>query len=161
MKKITPILLQTIFLQVVLVLIGMVALTTMLWLPLTEGRAKTLSLVSIYADPLIIYVYTSSLAFFVALYKGFTWLSYIRQNTVFSTSSVRAIKGIKHCAIILSVCIVIAGLYIRIYHHREDDPAGFLALCIIGIFVCIIVATVMAILEKIQHNAIDMQPHHE
>jgi hypothetical protein len=155
LKKVTIILLQTLFLQVVVVLIGMVALTAMLWLPLTEGRAKTLSHVAIYSDPLILYVFASSVAFFVALYKGFTWLGYIRQNVIFSTSSVRAIKSIKHCAVILSVCIVIEGAYIKMAHHHEDDPAGFLALCFAMSFVALVVATAMALLEKILHNALD------
>jgi hypothetical protein len=161
LKKVTAIQLQTLFLQVVVVLIGIVVLTAMVWLPLTEGRAKTLSLVAIYSDPLILFVYASSSAFFIALYKGFTWLGYIRQNVVFSTSSVRAIKSIKHCAIILSIFIVIAGIYIRIFHAQDDDPAGFLALCFAMTVIALVVATAMALLEKILHNALDMKAGHD
>ena len=94
---------STIFLQVVVVLIGIVALAIMIRFPLTEGRATNLDLFSIYADPFIVYGYVASIAFFVALYQAFKLLGYIGQNNVFSLSSVKALRNIKYCAIVLSV----------------------------------------------------------
>ena len=149
------------FLQAVVVLIGIVALVILIRLPLTEGRAKNLDLVSIYADPFILYGYASSIAFFVALYKAFKLLGYIGENKVFSSNSVATLKSIKYCAIVLSVLIVAAGLYIRISHNKEDDPAGFLAICIVTTFVSIVVATAAAIFEKILQNAIDMKSEND
>jgi len=146
-----------VFLQAVIVLIGMVALTLLIWFPLTEGRAANLDVVSIYVDPFILYGYAASIAFFVALYQTFRLLGYIRLNKVFSPEAVRALKRIKYCAIVLSTAIVTAGLYIRIFHSKEDDPAGFLAMCIVTTFVSIVVATVAAIFEKILQNAVDMK----
>ena len=150
-----------IFLQTVIVLIGIIALVIMIQLPLTEGRAKNLDLFNIYFDPFILYGYASSIAFFVALYKAFKLLGYIGQNKVFSSNSVEALKSIKYCAIVLSVLIVAAGLYIRISHNKEDDPAGFLAICIVTTFVSIVVATAAAIFEKILQNAIDMKSEND
>lgn len=150
-----------IFLQAVIVLIGMVALAILIRLPLSEGRAANLDLFSIYADPFILYGYAASIAFFVALYKAFRLLGYIGQNKVFSSSSVKALKSIKYCAIVLSVLIVIAGLYIRISHNKEDDPAGFLAICIVTTFVSVVIATAAAIFEKILQNAIDMKSEND
>lgn len=150
-----------IFLQAVIVLIGIVALAILIRLPLTEGRASNLDLLSIYSDPFILYGYAASIAFFVALYKSFKLLGYIGQNKVFSSNSVRALKSIKYCAIVLSILIVTAGLYIRISHNKEDDPAGFLAICIVTTFVAIIVATASAIFEKILQNAIDMKSEND
>jgi hypothetical protein len=152
---------STIFLQTVIVLIGIVALVIMIRLPLTEGRATDLDLFSIYSDPFILYGYASSIAFFVALYKAFKLLGYIGQNKVFSSNSVGALKSIKYCAIVLSILIVTAGLYISISHNKEDDPAGFLAICIITTFVSIVVATAAAIFEKILQNAIDMKSEND
>lgn len=150
-----------IFLQTVIVLIGIIALVIMIRLPLTEGRAKNLDLFNIYFDPFILYGYASSIAFFIALYKAFKLLGYIGQNKVFSSNSVEALKSIKYCAIVLSVLIVAAGLYIRISHNKEDDPAGFLAICIVTTFVSIVVATAAAIFEKILQNAIDMKSEND
>jgi len=150
-----------IFLQAVIVLIGIVALAILIRVPLTEGRAVNLDLFSIYFDPFILYGYAASIAFFVALYKAFRLLGYIGQNKVFSSSSVKALKSIKYCAIVLSVLIVAAGLYIRIFHDKEDDPAGFLAICIVTTFVSVVIATAAAIFEKILQNAIDMKSEND
>lgn len=152
---------STIFLQAVIVLIGIVALAILIRFPLTEGRAANLDLVSIYSDPFILYGYATSIAFFVALYKAFKLLGYIGQNKVFSSDSVGTLKSIKYCAIVLSVLIATAGLYIKISHNKEDDPAGFLAICIVTTFVSIVVATAAAIFEKVLQNAMDMKSEND
>lgn len=156
MKKIS-----TIFIQGVIVLIGIVALAILIRFPLTEGRAANLDLLSIYSDPFILYGYAASIAFFVALFKAFKLFGYIGQNKVFSSSSVATLKSIKYCAIVLGVLIVIAGVYIRIAHHKDDDPAGFLAICIVTTFISVVVATAAAIFEKILQNAIDMKSEND
>ena len=152
---------STIFLQAVIVLIGVVALVMMIQLPRLEGRAANLDLFSIYADPFILYGYAASIAFFVALYKAFRLLGFIGQDKVFSPDSVRALKSIKYCAIVFAALIVMAGLYIMISHPEDDDPAGFLAMCIVTTFVSIVIATAAAIFEKILQNAIDMKSEND
>lgn len=149
------------FLQAVIVLVGIVALAIMIRFPMLEGRAQNLDLVSIYSDPFILYGYASSIAFFVALYKGIKLLGYVKQNRLFSRNSVRTLRSIKYCAIILSVLIAMAGLYVRIFHSSDDDPAGFLAMCIIATFISITVATTVAVLEKILQNAVDMKTEND
>ncbi|MFC6101311.1 DUF2975 domain-containing protein [Olivibacter domesticus] len=150
-----------IFLQAVIVLIGMVALAILIWFPLTEGRATNLDLFSIYFDSFILYGFAASIAFFIALYKAFRLLGYIGQNKVFSSNAVKTLKSIKYCAIVLSVLIVLGGLYIMLFHNKEDDPAGFLAMCIVTTFVSIVVATAAAIFEKLLQNAIDMKSEND
>jgi hypothetical protein len=156
MKKIS-----IIFLQAVIVLIAIVALIIMIRVPLTEGRARDLDLFSIYFDTFILYGYVSSIVFFVALYKAFKLLGYVRKNKLFSLNSVKTLRSIKYCAIILSILIAMSGLYIRIFHNKEDDPAGFLAVCIVITFVSIAVASAVAVLEKILQNAIDMKTEND
>jgi cytochrome bd-type quinol oxidase subunit 2 len=156
MKKVS-----VIFLQAVIVLIGIVALAILIWFPLTEGRATNLDLFSIYSDPFILYGYAASIAFFVALYKAFRLLGYIGQNKVFSSNSVRALKSIKNCAIVLSILIVMAGVFISISNSKDEDPAGFFAVCIVTTCVTIIVATAAAIFEKILQNAVDMKSEND
>jgi hypothetical protein len=150
-----------IFLQVVIVLIGIVTLAIMIRLPLTEGRATNLDLLSIYADPFLVYVYLASIAFFVALYQAFKLLGYIGQNKVFSLNSVKALRTIKYCAILLSILIVMAGLYIRMFHAKGDDPAGFLAMCIVTTFISIVIATAAAVFEKTLQSAVDIKSEND
>ena len=133
----------------------------MIRFPLTEGRAENLDLFSIYADPFIFYCHAASIPFFIALYKAFKLLRYIGQNTAFSLNSVRALSSIKYCAIVVSIFIVMAGLYLRIFHNKEDDPAGFLAMCIVTTFVSLVVATAVAVFEKILQNGMDIKSENE
>lgn len=150
-----------VFLQSVLILIGLATLALLIYLPLTEGRATNLDLIDIYSDKFILYGYITSIPFFVALYNAFKLLRYIGQNKVFSTISVKTLRNIKYCAIALSSLVVVAGLIIRLTHDKEDDPAGFLAICIVTTFASIVVATAAAIFEKLLQNAVDMKSENE
>tara|TARA_R110002050_G_scaffold191387_3_gene326153 strand:- start:1045 stop:1524 length:480 start_codon:yes stop_codon:yes gene_type:complete len=152
---------STIFLQVVIVFIGIMTLAFLIRFPLTEGRATNLDLFSIYSDPFILYGYAASIAFFVALYKALKLLEYIGQNKVFSSNSVKTLKSIKYSAIVFGILIVLAGLYISLFHNKEDDPAGFLAMCIVTTFASIVIATAAAIFEKLLQNAIDMKSEND
>lgn len=145
------------FLRAVTVLIGLAALAVMIRFPLTEGRAANLDLFRIYADPFVVYGYLASIAFFVALYQAFKLLGYVGQNKVFSRNSVKALRTIRYCAITLSSLIVLAGLYIRLFHAPGDDPAGFLALSIVAIFASLVVATAAAMFEGIVQTGLSHQ----
>src|SRR6476619_3957606 len=93
---------STIFLQIVIVLIGVGALALMLWEPHVEGRNAHATLFEIYfKDPFLAYAYIASIPFFVALYQAFTVLGYAGQNKVFSQAAVKALRIIKYCAIAL------------------------------------------------------------
>lgn len=145
------------FLQFVIILIGLVALFLLIKLPLTEGRAVNLDLLHIYTDPFILYGYAISICFFVALYYGFRFIGIIGQNKLFSAEAVQALKRIKYCAILFCIFIVMAGIYIRLFHSKEDDPAGFIALCLLITFLSAVVATAVAVFEKNLQNAIDVK----
>ncbi len=158
---------STMFLQAVIALIGIVALAIMIRFPLTEGRAVNLDLFSIYSDPFIIYGYLSSIAFFVALHQAFKLLGYIGQNKVFSLNSVKSLRTIKYCAIILGILIVMAALYITVMFHVkggdpvDDDPAGFIAIAILFTFISSVVATVAAVFERTLQSAIDIKSEND
>ena len=152
---------STIFLKAVIVLIGIVALAIMIRFPLTEGRAINLDLFSIYSDPFIMYGYLASIPFFVALYQMFKLLGYIGQNKVFTPSSVKVFRNIKYCAIILSASIIMAALYIRIFHDSDDDPAGFITICILTTFISIVIATAAAVFERLLQRAVDIKSEND
>jgi hypothetical protein len=151
---------STVFLQAVIVALGIGTLALMLRVPLTEGRAISLDLFSIYSDPFIIYGYIVSIAFFVALYQAFKLLGYIRQNKIFSPNSVKALRTIKYCAVILSISIVIAMLYI-IISHGDDDAAGAIAMGILTTFVSIVIATAAAVFEITLQKAVEMKSEND
>ncbi|HEY0602113.1 MAG TPA: DUF2975 domain-containing protein [Herpetosiphonaceae bacterium] len=151
---------STLFLKVVILLIAVVVLAAMIMFPQTEGRATNLDLISIYADPLIIYGYIASIPFFAALYQAFKLLGYIDTNNVFSQLAVKALRNIKYCAIIISGFIVLGILFIRLF-AQGDDPAGPTALGIFTTFASIVVATAAAIFERLLQNAVDIKSEND
>src|SRR6188474_3393025 len=114
---------STIFLQIVIVLIGIGALALMLWEPHVEGRNAHATLFEIYfKDPFLAYAYVGSLPFFFALYQAFKVLGYFRQNMAFSAATVKALRTIKFCA--LAIIVFVAGAEVFIMLHTSDDRAG-------------------------------------
>ena len=150
------------FLQGVIVLLGIGVLFAMLWEPHLEGRNVQATFFEIYFNDLFLaYIYIASMPFFMALYQAFKLLRYIGNNQVFSLSSVKALRTIKYCAIVLSIFIVMAALYIRIFHAKDDDPAGFIALCIVTTFIVIVIATAAAVFERLLQSAVDMKSEND
>jgi hypothetical protein len=143
------------FFQSVIVLTGIVAIIILIRFPLTEGRAENLDLFSIYFDPLILYGYASSIVFFVGLFKAFRLLGNMGQNRLFTLDSIKLLRSIKYCIILLTILIVIAGIYIKIFHSKEDDPAGFLAMCMISTFLAIVMITALTVLERYMQKNIN------
>ncbi len=150
-----------IFLQVVIVLIGVGALAFLLLEPHFEGRNAHATLFQIYFnDPFLAYAYTVSIAFFVALYQAFTLLRYIGQNKVFSLNSVRALRIIKYCAITIVAFTVPAVAYLFIV-RPEDDIAGGVAMGIAITFVSIVIATAAAVFKKLLQSAVDIKSEND
>ena len=149
-------LVPTIFLQAVIVLIGIGALALMLWEPHIEGRNAHATLFEIYfKDPFLAYAYLSSIPFFVALYQAFKVLGYIGQNKAFSQATVKALRTIKFCALAI-IGFVAVGVIFIMFGDREDRPAGVFMRILIA-FPSIVIATTAAMFERILQNAVDIK----
>jgi hypothetical protein len=152
---------STIFLQVVVVLIGIGALAFMLLEPHLEGRNVNATLSQIYFnDPFLAYVYTASIAFFVALYQAFKLLKYIGRNEVFSQAAIKTLRTIKYCAMILVAFIVGAEGYffiVQVQRKVEEDIAGGVMMGLIMIFISVVVAAAAAVFKRILQSAADMK----
>jgi Protein of unknown function (DUF2975) len=152
----------TVFLQVVIVLIGIGVLALMLWEPHLEGRNAHATPFEIYFhDPFLAYAYSASIAFFVALFQAFKLLGYIGQNRVFSPDSVKALQTIKYCAIALVVMVGAAVAYLFIAVRGKDDIAGGVAIGLAMIFVSLVIATATAVFEKLLQNAVDIKSEND
>lgn len=146
---------STIFLQVVIVLIGIGTLALMLWEPHIEGRNVHATLFEIYfKDPFLAYAYIASIPFFVALYQAFNVLGYIERNEVFSQRSVKALRTIKYCAISLVGFIVAAEAYLFMAVRGKDDIAGGVAIGLFMIFVSVVIATAAAMFERLLQRSV-------
>ena len=149
------------FLQFVILVFGILVLVLLIRLPLTEGRAVNLDLFHIYADPFILYGYAASIPFFIALFMAFKILGYVGQSKLFSFNAIRALKIIKYCAILFSIFILSAAIFIILFHNKEDDPAGFISLCILTTFFSVVVATTASVFEKNLQKAIDLKSEND
>src|ERR1043165_4776816 len=148
----------TIFLQVVVVLVGIGALALLLWEPHVEGRNAHATTFEIYfKDPFLAYAYTASIAFFVALFQAFTLLGYIGQNKAFSPNAVRALRTIKYCAVALVAMIGAAVAYLFLFVRGKDDMAGGVSMGVAMIFVSVVVAAAASVFERLLQNAVDMK----
>lgn len=153
---------STIFLQVVIVLIGIGVLAFMLGMPHLEGRNKNATVFEIYfKDPFLAYAYTGSIAFFVALYQAFKLLRYVARNEVFSQHSVKALRTIKYCALTLVAFLLGAEAWFFIVMSGKDDIAGGVMMGLMLIFISTIIGTAAAVFEKTLQSAVDLKSEND
>jgi hypothetical protein len=146
----------TIFLQIVIVLLGIGVLAFLLWEPQVEGRNVNHTQFEIYlTDPALAYIYVGFVPFFVGLYYGFNLLGYARRDEIFSARSVRALRIIKCCAITMAIFFLGGVAYLFIFISGKDDIAGGVAMGLFIILVSAVAATAAAVLERSVQNATD------
>ncbi len=113
------------FLQVVIVLLGIGTLGLMLWEPHLEGRNAHATTFEIYFnDPFLAYAYVGSIPFFMSLHRAFGLFGHVRQTGTFSPVSVNALRAIKRCALALIGFVAGAAIFIILFGDGEDRPAG-------------------------------------
>lgn len=151
---------SALFLRIIILLMAILVPAGLIWFPQTEGRAANLDLISIYADPLIVYIYIASIPFFVGLYQAFRLLNLIDRNKAFSSEAVQKLNNIKFASISLIGFILFALLYIRFF-AKGDDPAGP---TILGFFLTLafgVIATAAGIFQKLFQNAMDLKSEND
>lgn len=152
---------STLFLQALLVLIGIGAMVFLLWEPHVEGRNAHATLYEIYfKDPFLAYAYTASIAFFVGLYHAFKVLGYVRQNRTFSPETVKAMRTVKYCALAIIGFVAGGVLFILMFGDKEDRPQGIVMSFVIT-FASIVTATAAAVFERILQNAVDIKSEND
>ncbi len=143
---------STIFLQLVIVLLGVGVLIFLLWEPHIEGRNAQSTVYQVYFnDPLLAYVYLASIPFFIALYQAFNLLSYVDRETPFTQPAVATLRTIKYCAISIIGFIAVSLAFIP-FTDGDDRPQGVVMRILVASG-SILVATTAAILERVFQKA--------
>jgi len=148
-----------IFLQIVIVLIGVAVLALLLWEPQIEGVNKDRTNFEIYFhDPFLALVYAGSIPFFIALYQAIRALGYVGRNDVFSPQVVKALRTIKFCALAIIGFVVIEEIWILVMSGSDNDnPGAPIFMGILIVFPSIVVAVVAGMFERILQNAVDLK----
>jgi len=152
---------STIFLQIVIVLIGIGALALLLWEPQIEGvNAHATNFEIYFKDPFIALVYIGSIPFFMAIYQAVKLLGYAGQGKVFSQAAVKTLRTIKYCALAIIGFIVVEEIFIML-NHGSDNPAGGVFMGVLITFGSIVIATAAAMFERILQNAVDIKSEND
>ena len=150
---------STIFLRIVIVLIGVGALAFMLWEPHVEGANAHATLYKMYFNTFVAYAFMASIPFFVALYQAFKLLGYVGQNKVFSQEAIKALRIMKYCALAIIGFVAVSVIFM-ISADRDDRPAGVFMRLLVT-FPSIVVATAAAMFEQILQKAVDMKSEND
>lgn len=119
----------------------------MLWEPHVEGRNAHATLYEIYFnDGFLAYVYIGSIPFFITIYHAFKVFGYAGQNRLVSHESIKALKIIKYCALVLFAFVIGGSIYILL--GESDDRAGGVFMCALASLGAIIIATTAFIFEQ-------------
>jgi hypothetical protein len=149
---------STIFLQALILLLGVGVLALLIWEPQVEGRNVHATQFEIYfKDPFLAYIYLAFVPFFVGLYQAFKILGYARRNEIFFQRSVRAVRIIKYCALTTAIFILGAEAYLFISMRGKDDIAGGVMMGLFIILVSAIIATTAAVFQRILQNAVEIK----
>ncbi len=153
---------STIFLQIVIVLVGIGALVLLLWEPHLEGvNANATTLSQIYFDdPFLALVYVGSIPFFIALYQAFKVLGYAGKNNIFSSAAVKSFRLIKYCAIVIIGFVIVEEIFIMLT-HGDDDVTGGIFMGALITFGSVVVATAATVFERIVQNAVEIKSEND
>ena len=151
---------SSLFLRMVVVIVGIGALALLLWEPHTEGRNAHATTFEIYfKDPFLAYVYVGSIPFFLGLGHAFKVLGYAGRDREFSLPALHSLRTIKWCAIALVGFV--AGAELMILFSPSDDRAGGLFMGVLLTFAAIVVATAMSVLERALASALDLKSEND
>ncbi|MDH6368584.1 hypothetical protein M2444_000362 [Paenibacillus sp. PastF-3] len=153
---------STLFLRIAVVLIGLPVLALcIIFVPAISNYAAELYPDQTYIKYLLyIVLYASAIPFYFALYQAFKLLGYIDNNNAFSELSVKILKNIRNCAILISG-IYVVGLPLFYLVAERDDAPGFFVIGMVVIFASMVIAVFAAVLQKLLKEAIDIKSEND
>lgn len=131
---------STIFLKIAVILIGVPVLALCIFgvIRLTNNPINPDYAKMIY--PILAGMLVSVVPFFAALYLALKLLGYIDKNVAFSELSVKALKNIKYCAVIISALYVVVLPFVYLVAEKDDAP-GLIIIGMIPIFASLVIAS--------------------
>ncbi|ETT86157.1 DUF2975 domain-containing protein [Viridibacillus sp. FSL R5-0477] len=153
---------STLFLKVAVVLIGIPILALCIFLvpEIAKFAAELFPNITYIKYLVIIYFYLTAIPFYFALYQAFKLLIYIDKSKAFSELSIRTLKNIKFCAIIITTLYVV-GMPLFYFIAEMDDAPGIIVIGMVVIFASLVIAVFAAVLEKLLKDAIVLKSEND
>ncbi len=154
---------STTFLKAIIFLMGIAMLALSLyWLPETADReARVHPETAYFLIPFLVCTYGFCIAFSVALYQAYKLLTYIEKNNAISELSLKALKIIKKCTFTVIPLFLLGIVSLRVIAKvtgGDDDAAGPISLCLMGILATSIVTAIVDALQKPLKNLLELKP---
>jgi len=153
---------STNFLRFIISLIGIGVLALCIFaLPeMWKGGSEEFPAASRAIFLIMIGLYATAIPFFIALWQALKLLSYIDRDTAFSSLSVKTLRNIKQCAIIIAV-LYIGGIPLLLPIAEADDAPGLMVIGMAAACTPIVIAVFAAILQRLLQNAIDIKSEND
>lgn len=152
----------TLFLKIAVIFLGVPVLALCIFLvpEMANLSAKLLPEFAVIKYFVLIVFYASAIPFYFALYQAFELLRYIDKNKAFSDLSVKALKNIKYCAIIISILHVLVLPLFYIFAEVDDAP-GVIFVGLVVPFASMVISVFAAVLQKLLKEAIDIKSEND
>jgi len=152
----------TVFLRITLVIMGLaiLALCAFVLPAIHDEWPKQFPAVAYLQYPVIAALSATTISFFIALYQAWRLLDYIDKNMAFSQLSVKSLKNIKYCALVISGFYA-ASLPLIYYIAETDDAPGLLVIGLVFTFAPLVIAVFATVVQKLLQNAIDMKSEND
>ncbi|MDW0117672.1 DUF2975 domain-containing protein [Sporosarcina thermotolerans] len=153
---------ETLFLKLAVVLMGIPILAICIFVvpEIGEFAAELYPTMPYLRYLVVIDLYASAIPFYFALYQAFKLLGYIDRGEAFSDLSVKALKNIKYCALIICGVYVI-GMPLFYLMGEMDDAPGIILIGLVIIFASFVIAVFAAVLQKLLTDAIEIKSENE
>jgi len=151
---------ETFFLKAVVFLIALPVLSLCVWgLPTVMGGAIEY-FPNQWIIPVFIGLYVAAIPYFAALLQALRLLSYIDQQKAFSELSVKALKIIKFCALIISAVFALELPCLYMLAEFDDAP-GLILIGLVIAAASLVIAVFAAVLQQLLKNAIDIKAEND
>ncbi len=153
---------STHFLRLVILLIGLGVLALCIFaLPaMWKGGSAEFPMARHAIFLIVLGLYVTAIPFFIALWHVLKLLRLIDQGTAFSELSVKALKTIKYCVMVIAA-LYVAGVPLLYPIADADDAPGLLIFGMIIACAPITVAVFAAVLQKLLQSAIELKSEND
>ncbi|WP_026695487.1 DUF2975 domain-containing protein [Peribacillus kribbensis] len=153
---------STLFLRIAVVIIGLPVLALCVFVVPEIGKftAKLYPDMAFLKYFILADLYAAAIPFYSALFQAFKLLRFIDRNDAFSELSVKALRSIKYCAVIISG-LMAAGMPMFYLIAEKDNAPGIILIGLIIIFASIVIAVFAAVLQRLLLDAITIKSEND